>query len=64
MKKTISITLDKQLLAEIDDMREFVPRSTFIGNILKWSLNFQTADRFLRKKDVKDGGCTRKQKTI
>ncbi|MHA1971385.1 MAG: hypothetical protein ACTSW1_00245 [Candidatus Hodarchaeales archaeon] len=48
-KERITITLDEQLLLEIDDIREYVPRSTLINNILNWALNFQTADQFLRK---------------
>ena len=54
------MTIDENLLAEIDDTREYVPRSTFISNILKWSLNVQTADRFLRKIDMGEGDAEKK----
>ena len=50
MKKTISITIDKQLLSKIDENRGDIPRSPFINNILKKTIKFQTPDRFLSKK--------------
>ncbi len=49
MKKRITICIDEELLKDIDQIREYVSRSTFIDNVLTQTLNLQTADQFLRK---------------
>jgi hypothetical protein len=48
-KKIICITIDKSLLKDIDKIRGYIPRATFINNILSWSLNLQSADQLTKK---------------
>ncbi len=48
-KERISITIEKQLLKDIDRIRGYIPRSTFIDKFLERYLSFQTAEQLLNK---------------
>jgi len=52
MKKTVSLTLDKQLLSDIDKIRELIPRSTFINDFLVKSMNVQTLEIKYRRDET------------
>ena len=48
-KKRISITIDNQRLKDIDMIRGYVPRSTFIDKFFEKHLDIQTANQILRR---------------
>lgn len=50
LKERISITIGKEILAEIDRIRGSAPRSFVIDNLVSWALDFHPADKFLDKK--------------
>lgn len=44
MKRTISITIDESLIQELDKVKGFCPRSTYINHILEVFLKIKTED--------------------
>jgi len=47
MKRTISITLDEEIIKKLDSIKEFCPRSTYINHILKVFLKIKTEKELL-----------------
>lgn len=50
MKQRICISVDKSVLKDIDKVRDYAARSSYINHILKKHLEFRTAKELLGEK--------------
>lgn len=54
MRKRVTLSIEENVLKQIDEIRDYVPRSAYINHILEWFLELKMGDahefrRFLQK---------------
>lgn len=44
MRKRVTLSIEENILKQIDEIRDYVPRSAYVNHILTWFLELKTGD--------------------